>query len=180
MRNAPRFFEVAKFSDYREPDFVSPLVICGVVLLTALVVFCLCKKMGYTKASGCGVCTSAKAARNGVADGVVEAKDAAHLDELLRSEGCVCMFHAPWCGHCATIKPDYIEAAKEHGEVLYAMCDCENAVGPEVLQKHGIEGFPTIRFYASGSVVEEYSGERTKAAIMNWAAAKANKGEKAA
>lgn len=166
------------FSNYRKPNFVSPLVLCLAVLVTALLVFCMCKKMGVgSEASGdCGVCTSAKAARNGVAataGGVVEARDSSHLEELLQtSGGCVCLFWAPWCGHCNAFKPEYVAAAQEHTQMLYVMCDCENAVGPDTLQKHGIEAFPSVRFYRNGRLVHEYDGPREKAPLVAWASSK--------
>ena len=169
----PRFFELEEFSDYRgEPNVVSPMVVALAVLVTALLVFCLCKKMGVGIGGGCGACASAKATRNDEAtDGVVHAKDARHLEELLSTDGCVCLFWAPWCGHCAHMKPEYVAAAQSHTELLYAMCDCENAVSNETLEKHGIEAFPAIRFYRHGKMVEEYTGAREKASIVMWASA---------
>lgn len=173
-RHHPRFFELEEFSDYREPNYTGPLMVCLAVVVTALVVFCVCKKVGVGGApTGCGACTSAKATRNTESkDGVVHAKDAAHLDELLATDGCVCLFWAPWCGHCATSKPEYMAAAHEHADMLYVMCDCESAVGPEALKKHNVEAFPTIRLYKNGRVAEEYAGPREKAAIVAWASSK--------
>ena len=153
----------------------TPLLLCVAVIVTALVVFCMCKKMGVGGGGGgggCGACASARMARNQGAhsDGVVHARDAAHLDELLSTDGCVVLFHAPWCGHCVAMKPEYAAAAQAHPECLYVMVDCENAVGPEVLQKHGIEAFPTLRCYKSGSQHgEDYAGPREKEAMMAWA-----------
>lgn len=169
----PRFFELEEFSDYRgEPNVVSPMVVALAVLVTALLVFCMCKKMGVGKGGGCGACASAKATRNDEAtEGVVHAKDARHLEELLATDGCVCLFWAPWCGHCAHMKPEYVAAAQSHTEMLYTMCDCENAVSNETLEKHGIEAFPAIRFYRHGKMVEEYTGAREQASIVTWASA---------
>ena len=167
----PRFFEVEEFSDYREPNYVSPMVVALAVLVTALVVFCLCKK-GMGSKGGCGACASAKAAHNTSASsgGVVEATDSRHLEELLQTDGCVCLFWAPWCGHCAHMKPDYIEAAKSQTDVLFVMCDCENAVSSDTLEKHKVSAFPTIRYYKGGRMVEEYNGSRDKTSIQTWAA----------
>lgn len=175
LRHYPRFFENHDFSDYREPRMATPLLLCVAVIVTALVVFCMCKKMGVGGGGGgggCGACASARIARNQDAhsDGVVHARDAAHLDELLATDGCVVLFHAPWCGHCAAMKPEYAAAAQAHPECLYVMVDCENAVGPEVLQKHRIEAFPTLRCYKRGSQHgEDYAGPREKEAMMAWA-----------
>lgn len=172
----PRFYEIEDFSDYREPNFAKGMLICGVVIITALLAFCLSKKLSSQSMGGsaCGVCTSARATRNQDAkDGVVHVKDGDHLKELIHYGGpVVIMFYAPWCGHCATLKPEFISAAQQHNDVLYAMCDCENSVGMDVVKEHQIEGFPTIRFY-DGKLIDEYNGPRVKASIMNWTASHA-------
>lgn len=171
-RHYPRFFELEEFSDYREPNYSSPMIVAFLVLVAALVAFCLCKKTGVgSKGGGCGACASARATRNqeASADGVVHAKDAQHLDELLKSDACVCFFWAPWCGHCTQAKPEYMAAAQSHAQTLYVMCDCENAVGADTLEKHGIAAFPTIRYYKNGRMVDEYAGAREQHEIVAWA-----------
>ena len=167
----PRFFEIEEFSDYREPSYTKPLMVCLVVVVVALLAFCVCKKLNEKPSrGGCGMCTAAKAAVNqGGGDGVVHAKNAEHLEELLGSEKCVCLFWAPWCGHCAQMKPEYDKAASEHASMMYVACNCEDDVGHETLQKHGIEAFPTIRMYTRGRLVEEHSGPRDKDSIVSWA-----------
>jgi protein disulfide-isomerase A1 len=101
---------------------------------------------------------------------VVHAKDEAHLDALLGEGGCVVLFYAPWCGHCAAMKPEYEKAARSHEACLYVMVDCENAVGHATLQKHGIEAFPTVRHYrAGGTMTAQYEGAREEGPMVEWA-----------
>ena len=170
-----RFYENTEFSDYRKPDFGRPLMICGIVILTALVVLCLTKGIPQKSSNkdGCGVCTSGRATRNhNQSTGeAVHAKNEDHLQELIATESVV-MFHAPWCGHCATLLPIFKSAAQEHDDMLYVLCDCENAVGKDTIQQQQLEGFPTVRYYVNGKPVEEYHGPREKAALINWSASK--------
>ena len=51
------------------------------------------------------------------------------------------------------------------GRVLY-----DSSLLPEAIEKHNIEGFPTIRLYRDGNVVD-YNGPREKAALIAWASA---------
>ena len=60
--------------------------------------------------------------------------------------GMFTMFYAPWCGHCKTLKPDWV-AASESGpkSVVMAAVDC--TVASETCQTVGTEGYPTLRFF---------------------------------
>ena len=162
--NRPAFYEVWEDSDYECADYTTPLTIAAIVVLVSLVVYCMCKR---AMRRSCGACASARVARASSADGPVAVRDEAHLDQLI-ADGCVCLFYAPWCGHCNEMKPEFIEAAKESPDVVHAMCDCENAVGQAALEKHSIQGFPTVRYYANGRLVDEHEGPRTKDAFVSW------------
>ena len=146
-------------------------MVCGIIVITALLVYCICNKM-HSKSGGCGACASAKAAQNVGETGVAHAKDAAHLEELMSEERVVVMFHAPWCGHCQTMKPSFVEAAHEDTSTLYVMCDCENAIDMDTAQsKYGVEAFPTTRMYSKGKMMHEHDGARDKESIKSWVAA---------
>ena len=61
------------------------------------------------------------------------------------------MFYAPWCGHCKNLQPVY-ESVAEHfqddDKVVIAKMDATaNFVDPA----YGIQGFPTLKFFPSGS-----------------------------
>ena len=70
-------------------------------------------------------------------------------------------FYAPWCGHCTNAKPEFLKLMQKAPGSAY-MIDCD--ANKEIAQKHNIDGFPTIRFYANGPKngnPQDYNGDRS-------------------
>ncbi|VDP05920.1 unnamed protein product [Soboliphyme baturini] len=81
-------------------------------------------------------------------------------------------FFAPWCGHCKNLAPHWAAAATElRGKVKLAAIDA--TANTAMAQKFGIQGFPTIKMFPSGSKKLEdavdYDGGRTSSDIVQWA-----------
>ncbi|SPC65691.1 probable proteine disulfate isomerase [Ustilago sp. UG-2017b] len=76
-------------------------------------------------------------------------------------------FYAPWCGHCKALAPEYEKASTEllPEKVKLAKVDCteEN----DLCAEHGIEGFPTLKVFRSGSS-SEYNGNRKADGIVSY------------
>ncbi|KAK3155767.1 hypothetical protein QOZ80_2AG0098410 [Eleusine coracana subsp. coracana] len=77
-------------------------------------------------------------------------------------------FYAPWCGHCQALAPDYAAAAADlaaHHDLALAKVDATEDT--DLAQKYDVQGFPTILFFIDG-VPKDYTGARTKDAIVAW------------
>ncbi|XP_062217869.1 protein disulfide isomerase-like 1-4 [Phragmites australis] len=78
-------------------------------------------------------------------------------------------FYAPWCGHCQALAPDYAAAAAlladQQDDVALAKVDATEDT--DLAQKYDVQGFPTILFFIDG-VPKDYTGARTKDAIVAW------------
>ena len=84
-------------------------------------------------------------------------------------------FFAPWCGHCKSMAPSYIQLAtrmneKEDGIPITEVDATENT---ELAAKYGVEGYPALKLFIDGKPIE-YSGERDGEAIENFINKKMN------
>ncbi|BFZ55309.1 protein disulfide-isomerase precursor [Savitreella phatthalungensis] len=72
-------------------------------------------------------------------------------------------FYAPWCGHCKKLAPTYEQLGKDYEEedsVVIAQIDCD--ANPDAARKHGIQGFPTIKFYPAGDKTNPISYDKAR------------------
>jgi protein disulfide-isomerase-like protein len=80
-------------------------------------------------------------------------------------------FYAPWCGHCQALAPDYAAAAahlaSHHNQDNLALVKVDATEDTDLAQKYDVQGFPTIFFFIDG-VPKDYTGARTKDAIITW------------
>jgi len=80
------------------------------------------------------------------------------------------MFYAPWCGHCKSMKPELMAAAKlladggEKGKLAAVDVTVEKKLGEE----HGIKSFPTVIYFKNGEKSFEHPSLRQKEGIVKF------------
>ncbi|SCV02905.1 LANO_0G00958g1_1 [Lachancea nothofagi CBS 11611] len=79
-------------------------------------------------------------------------------------------FYAPWCGHCKTLAPHYVEAAAalESSDIALAQVDCTEE--QELCMEQGIRGYPTLKVFKSSQLdaPSEYQGGRNAQSIISY------------
>jgi thioredoxin-like negative regulator of GroEL len=81
----------------------------------------------------------------------------------------VLFFHADWCGHCQSFKPEWskFESWCDSNNVKYQSLEGDKE--PELSKKYKIQGFPTVlKVTLSGDLIEEYNGARTAASLQEF------------
>ena len=79
-------------------------------------------------------------------------------------------FYAPWCGHCREMQPDWEDLAEHFKEnpvpgvsLTVAEVDCTAGMdgSMSICMQESIHGYPTVRLYKDGDLVEEFHFART-------------------
>ncbi|CAJ1869196.1 unnamed protein product [Sphenostylis stenocarpa] len=101
------------------------------------------------------------------ADNVVTLTEDTFENEVGKDRAALVEFYAPWCGHCKRLAPEYEQLGasfKKTKSVLIAKVDCDEH--KSVCSKYGVSGYPTIQWFAKGSLVpKKYEGARTAEAL---------------
>lgn len=96
--------------------------------------------------------------------------NAEQLKEVLGKKKVVVAFTATWCGHCKKFMPALNAAAEKleetESEVLLVNIDVPTNDG--VGKEFGVAGFPTVKYFAPGAEPQDYNGERTAEALLEW------------
>ena len=75
-------------------------------------------------------------------------------------------YYAPWCGHCKKLAPEWTKAAKalkkEVGDkAKLGAVDCDDATNKALCAKFNVNGFPTLKGFASrGKESHDFDGAR--------------------
>lgn len=150
---------MSKINNVANSMISNPLVIVVIMLLIVLVVLGVLRMIMPNFSAGVGVNAHLGSIKGSVN---LEAFDLENFNNQSGPQFVV--FKAEWCGHCKRAMPEVQKLQQESlGNVSIVVVDSDKE--PELCKEHGIQGFPTVRYYPDGlsnkSNYEDFSGERT-------------------
>lgn len=99
----------------------------------------------------------------------VLSKNIKEITDMEEPKDGVVMVYAPWCGHCVTTKPIYLEVAKSLPNVqFYLINGALKDKTHKLLQKYNIKGYPTIFHVGKDGHPTYYKKERIIESITTW------------
>lgn len=91
---------------------------------------------------------------------------------LPNDEPTFALFYAPWCGHCKNVLPTWKELEQRMDGKQCRVISVNSEEHPDLLEAHGIKGFPTFKWLPYGmnhpNDGEEYNGNRTMEAFIEY------------
>jgi protein disulfide-isomerase-like protein len=91
-------------------------------------------------------------------NGVWEVEDC-HFQYHISQGDAFVKFYAPWCGHCKKLAPTWEKLGETYPEgVRITKVDC--TVQKDACKEYGVRGYPTLKYFRNGILVEDYSGGR--------------------
>jgi thioredoxin 2 len=99
---------------------------------------------------------------------VVEAGDDSYAEVADRAQLPVLVdLWAPWCGPCRAVSPALEQMARDHaGEIKLVKVNVDHA--PQVAQRFGVQGIPTLLVTNGGDVVARQTGAAPEPALRQW------------
>ena len=150
--------------------FSNPLVIIIIIILVLIIVLAIFRPTSPFLNLGLGV-----NAHIGNIKGSfdLEAFDNQVVRESTTTTATLVLFMSPNCGHCRAMKPEWDTFNKMYnGNVNIKTIDCSDSSNSQLAREHGVQGYPTIRYYPNGLSDKvsfiEYNGERNANSISDF------------
>lgn len=88
---------------------------------------------------------------------------------IKKTKHALVMFYAPWCGHCKSAKPHFIEAADSlinERKMALGAVDCTKH--DALCSQYDVNGYPTILYMSYGKKSFKYLGPRTSEGFIEF------------
>lgn len=89
-----------------------------------------------------------------------------NIETIKNSEKKVLLdFYATWCGPCQRVSPLVDEIAEDHPEYLVGKIDIDEE--SDLAEEFGVMSIPTLVVMENGKVINQSTGSRPKAQILD-------------
>ena len=102
-------------------------------------------------------------------DGVLLLDSANFQVALQKFDPLLIDFHAPWCGHCKALAPEWTKAAASLKALnsSFTLAKVDVTIAVETATTYKINSYPTIKMFRGGKD-SDYTGGRTEVDIVSW------------